>query len=366
MPSGILADPPATPPVGISASIPRVGPSGVPSFLIIQNQFGVGDPRNEGGPGGTSGAYRVVFTLCRPTSALRPDDSLSFESGLEGDSHLAISPPALRWPDKNHPVAVQIQSVTPFGDLRFRGIPNRRGFLGKLVLESLLSTDLKAAQRTALAAISSFLSASSVYSDIPLEIYQADVTELRTGNTALLYVNSYRPSGLGRIPADGLHQDFRLYASLYREALNSNNQSYQFLCFFKIIEGIRLRNERRSAEALAAGLSIPSRPREIIPDAGPMQTEWLNALFPASSEWDEMTLKSTFVPEAVGKKLNRVVDDYLLPIRTRIAHTFLDSGEPTYSIDESSERNEILHWLPLEKCIARAQMKNEFPDAFLR
>ncbi len=44
-------------------------------------------------------------------------------------------------------------------------------------------------------------------------------------------------------PAD----EFRLYASLYREALNSLSLRYQFLCYYKIAEGISARRGRLAA-----------------------------------------------------------------------------------------------------------------------
>jgi hypothetical protein len=292
--------------------------------------------------------------------------TFTFEGGMEGDSHLAITPPAIRWPGPDPPVTIHIKALTPFGEHVFRGLPNKKGFLGKLVLDEVESTDLKAAYRTASGAIGSFLSASSIYSDIPLNIYQADVTELRTGNAALFCVNSYRDAAPGRLPEDALPPDFRLYASLYREALNSNSPRYQFLCFFKIIEGIRSRHARKIAEARDHGVPIPPKAREVIPDKRKEQVEWMNSIFPQAPVWDEMTLESTFVPEALGKRVNRVIDEHLTRIRTRVAHAFLDSGEATFSIDDATERDDVLHWLPLSKCISRLLLRNEFPEGFQR
>lgn len=350
----------------ISTSIPFGGPSGMPAVLIAQPVFQKGDPRNEGGPGGAPGHYRVVFTFSRPGFSIQPENSFSFEGGIEGDSHLAISPPAIQWSGPNPPVTIHVMTLTPMGKHVFRGLPNKNGFLGKLVLDQIDSTDLKAAYRAAYGAIGSFLSASSVYSDIPLNIFQADVTELRTGNSALFYVNSYRDAAPGRLPDDALPPDFRLYASLYREALNTSSPRYQLLCFFKIIEGIRQRNARKVAEARDLGLSIPPRPRESIPAERKEQIAWMDSIFPQARVWDEMTLESTFVSEALGKKVNWVIDEHLSKIRTRVAHAFLDSGEPTFSSDDATERDEVLHWLPLAKCIARLLLRNEFPEGFRR
>lgn len=346
------------------ASIDRVGTPGLPTYLILQNVFEKGDPRNLGGPGGVPGPYRVVFTLGRPGFSPRREGSLSFESGLEGDSHLAIAPPAATVTGGDPPVKILVQATTPEGTFILEGLPNKAGFLGKLVLESIEARDLKDACRRATATIGGFLSTVAVYSDIPLHIYQVDATEHSTGNTAVLYVNSYAPAAPGRLPATGLDPEFRLYAALYREALGSNSPSYQFLCLFKIIEGIQARNVRKVRESLEQGLPVPSKPRELIPATKADQLAWLATFFPPATSWDEMTLESTFPAEAVGKKVNRVVEDILRPVRDQVAHTFLDSGEATFSIDDPKERDAVLHWLPLTKCIARALIRNEFPGVF--
>ena len=48
---------------------------------------------------GDAGAYKVVFTLCRPRFSLLPDDQYADAASLEGDSHLAITKPAHKNPE---------------------------------------------------------------------------------------------------------------------------------------------------------------------------------------------------------------------------------------------------------------------------
>ena len=80
---------------------------------------------------------------------------------------------------------------------------------------------------------------------------------------------------------------------------------------------------------------------------------------------DDFILDNTFPLEALGKKVSHVIDQHLRPIRLRIAHAVLDSGELTLSPDEPNEERELIEWLPLAKCIARRMLKNDFPAEFL-
>jgi hypothetical protein len=140
---------------------------------------------------------------------------------------------------------------------------------------------------------------------------------------------------------------------------------FQFLCFFKIIEGLRVRRERLAKEALAVGRT-PSRPlKEVIPAAKAEFVPWLLPLLHVNREWNEMTLTEIFVPEALGQKINRLIDDHLRPLRNRVAHGALDEGEPVLSADEAMDLREVYKWLPLTKCIVRRMLKNEFPNEFL-
>jgi len=54
--------------------------------------------------------------------------------------------------------------------------------------------------------------------------------------------------------------EFLHYASLYREALNSNSAIYRFLCLFKIIEGIIARRNRIATEVVKSG----GKPRSLV------------------------------------------------------------------------------------------------------
>ena len=65
----------------------------------------------------------------------------------------------------------------------------------------------------------------------------------------------------GMIPK--FDHEFRFYAGMYREALNTDSPVYRFLCFFKIIEGLKGRRGRIAKELDGEALS---RNGEILPD----------------------------------------------------------------------------------------------------
>jgi hypothetical protein len=84
----------------------------------------------------------------------------------------------------------------------------------------------------------------------------------------------------------------------------------------------------------------------------------LRALFYGRPEWDPMSLDEIF-PKVLGKKVSRLLDADLRPVRVKIAHAILASGEPTLMADEGLDIQRATKWLPLTKCIVRRMLKNE-------
>src|SRR5262245_37188785 len=121
----------------------------------------------------------------------------------------------------------------------------------------------------------------------------------------------------------------------------------------QIIEGLKKRQERLIAEARKRGEDLPLRPQQMIQQGTQEQTEWLNSIFPVAQKWDAMSLSAIFPMKSLGKKIYYIVDNELNPIRNRIAHTVLRSGEPNLSIDDGLDIALVNEWLPLTKCIAR-------------
>jgi SEC-C motif len=312
--------------------------------------------------GGEPSEYKVVFTLNRPGFPLHSEYAMTTADKLKGDSHLAITKPALDdplTPDANRVMlGFEIPSI---GNVEFIGYPNDEGYLGKIELESISTNSFKDAEEAAYYLLAPMLSYFSTYLDVPLNVYQVDITELKTGSMRVSLVNPFPGAPLVLAPEIGINNEWRGYASLYREALNSNSSAYQFLCLFRIIEGIQERHKRLGEEARERG-EVFSRPRIIIPDTKEDQVRWLNDIFPVPNEWDGLALSSIFINDALGKRAGGIIENYLRPLRNDIAHALsLDSVELTVSIDEAFHNDRLRNWLPLTKCITRWMLKNEFP-----
>lgn len=129
--------------------------------------------------------------------------------------------------------------------------------------------------------------------------------------------------------------------------MNSNSPNYQFLCLYKIIEGLRERRQRIRAQAAidarALGAQPPSYPDERIPKERTEQVEWLNSILPLPQKMDDMALNSVFINDAIGRKISNLIDKSkeLHNMRIKIAHAVLESGEPTFSIDEGVYLDEV-------------------------
>ncbi|PYU27409.1 MAG: hypothetical protein DMG32_07155 [Acidobacteria bacterium] len=357
----------ARPATGLTSM--QLGLMGLPAqqqHIITVNQFrDPTDTRNVGGPQGVLGKYKVTLILGRPGFNLLPEGQYSFVSGLRGDSHLAITKPAFTPPGNPDADQIRIRGTTEDGNFEFLGLPNDRGFLGKFESEPFDATGFHDAERKAHRALASSLSNWSAHLDIPLYVIQVESVEVRTGNTQTSILTPHLEVPFAVTPTANLQPEFRGYASLYREALNSNSPVYQFLCLFKMIEGMLKRRARLGLEARKAGKTL-TRPHENIPARIDEAIPWLNAIFPIRRDWDRMALTSIFPNEVLGKSFKHVIDKDLYPLRVDVAHAISSqSGELTLTVDELLHTQNLNKWLPLTKCIVRRMLKNDFPEDFL-
>jgi hypothetical protein len=349
---------------GTTQNLPAKGLPGLPQYLTVVFEYrDPRDPRNRPGPQGQPGDYEVVFTFSRPGFSLQPEYTASFADGLKGTSHLAISRPA-------HPSVeagvdqIRLDAIVDSERLVFLGYPDAAGFLSRLV-GRCHARDFLDAHRKAFRAVAPMLSNWSLQLDIPVFVYQIDLTEIASGAKRMSFNPPYQNSPLVLPPSATLKPDFRGYAALYREALNSNSQVYQYLCFFKIIESVRKRRERLGGEARARGETF-SRPPEVFPATVQELTPWLNALFTVRPPvWDEMVIESLLLPEVAGKKFGTIIERELIPLRTSIAHALFESAELNLSVDVYETHEKVNRLLPVTKCMVRRMLKNEFPSDFL-
>lgn len=343
----------------------QVGLPGQRQHMVFIAQFKGNDPRNTIPPQGSPGEYTVTFILGKPGYNLTPEANYAFSNKLTGDSHLAICKPAFEPPGSPDAREIRIYGTTQDGEFRFSGYPNPQGFLSKLVSSPFAANTFHEAEQKAYRALAPSLSNWSVHLDIPLEIYQVESTEVKSGSIQMSMTTPYLKVPFAVAPTAELKIEFRGYASLYREALNSTSAVYQYLCFFKIIEGIQARRTRLKREAKKINQAF-SRPIRVLPIEKSDMIAWLNALFAVRPNWDDLSLSSIFPPEVRGKDITEIIENLLKPLRVNIAHALTaTSGELTLSVDELLHIQNVGKWLYLTKCIVRRMLKDEFSGEYL-
>lgn len=196
--------------------------------------------------------FKVIFTFSKPGETLADDKKLLSAELLAGNSHLRLQSshldlemePEIRFPVLTDDVLFEIRETV-----------NDDGFLGKLEVLSVSARDFFEAENIARKLLTRSISWYATHADIPLNIFQVDVKNLETEDfmvyraakpyDSVIFSQGIRVLDLKEEPA--------AYASIYREALNSNSHNYQFLCFFKIIDGLIIRRAKLAAEAAARG-----------------------------------------------------------------------------------------------------------------
>jgi methylamine utilization protein MauJ len=192
--------------------------------------------------------------------------------------------------------------------------------------------------------------------NVPVSVYQTEVTEMRTENRRVTTTLPFFESPPLPTP-NRVTDEFLWFAALYREALNTNSPLYRYLCLYKIIEGITVR--RSVTKVYPRNERIPINPADF--------SGWLNAVFPVRPErWDQMALDSVFISEALGRKIGDVRDNDLRPLRNDVGHMF-DDADKTHRlwVDDAEQVQRVHRWLPITTCIARLMLKNDFPSDFL-
>ena len=328
------------------------GIPGVPQYVISRPHFeDPNDPRNHGNLDGEPGEYEVIMTLARPGVPLVGENNHAASEYLRGDSYIAISAPALQSPTPMD--RLDIIANSPHGYIEFEGIPNNAGYLAtfRCSVQATTWTDaMLKAHRVLVPALGGF----SAHLDIPIEIRQTDVIEKRTGTRYMKIVTTPAAVALAILPSSAPSDEFRAYTGLYREGVNSTSMRYRFLCFHKISDAIYARRKRLAGR----------RPLETLPNRDGREA-WIKAIFPPPVEIDDFVLEETFPQECLEKKLGKVFQNYLVPLRNEIAHGVLNSGELVGPPDDPEQEKKIIRWLPLSKCVARRLLKNEFPNEFL-
>ena len=106
----------------------------------------------------------------------------------------------------------------------------------------------------------------SVQLDVPLTVFQFDAVELRTGNALVRFVAQYLEVPLAMGPVQRPSPEFQACASFHREALAATSPFYQYLCLYKLLDGVLVVRKRRRREAEKSKQPF-SRPEERVPAA---------------------------------------------------------------------------------------------------
>ncbi|HWZ96683.1 MAG TPA: methylamine utilization protein MauJ [Candidatus Dormibacteraeota bacterium] len=297
--------------------------------------------------------YRVVLTLNR---TMPDSQSLNFESGISGDSYIQFAKP------ENERSAGDFDEMVIFYGhgsqrLEITGKANQQGRLAKLSVETS-APSFPEAEKIAFGAASPFLSALAFELDVPVRLTQMDVTQMSSHNSSMTYTCPYTEM----VPTGNDHNNVpyvQSLLSLYREGINSNSPNYQFLCWYKIVEGV---NVKRAEETTLLKKALPMKFVERLEKTKAEQRKRLEEIFPivrsfgaTDERWDDI------VPdEVLDWKFNRVREQKLEPLRNRIAHMISEpSGDLSLSPDSRENAREVTKWISLLRFIARVMILNE-------
>lgn len=307
----------------------------------------------------------MSVVLARPGYSELEERVLHFSDRLNGDSHLAITEPAVTAHPFPKAVAIRVRVQTDGGLFTFDGKPNAKGYLGKLLSQSFHAENFDDALKRAYHAIAPSLSNWSVHLDVPVYVAQIDATEVRTGAARVQMSAPPLIAGFAVEAEPKLEPEFLYYAGLYREALNSNSPVYRFLCLYKIIEGLRIRRARLAKEARTAGREPEHFDSEKIPNELAALKTWLTAIY-SNREWSQAALDQVAPLDIRGNRFAQIVDSKLTPLRNEVAHGILDTGELGISTDDMLKTEKVNLWLPLTRTIGRRMLRNSFPGQFLK
>src|SRR6266853_461450 len=275
----------AQPPV-ISASIPREK-LGLPGAAYQLHTQGRRKGETLKPPSHTlQDNYRVVLTLSRTM----PDfQSLNFESGVSGDSYIQFAKPENERTSKDFD-----EMVIFYGHgsqrLEITGTANPQGRLAKLSVETP-APSFPEAEEIVFGAASPFLSAMAFELDVPVRLTQMDVTQMSTHNGSMTYTCPYTDM----VPTGNEHNNVpyvQSLLSLYREGINSNSPNYQFLCWYKIVEGV---NVKRAEETTVLKKALPMSFVERLEKTKVEERKRLEEVFPivrlfgaTDERWDDI------------------------------------------------------------------------------
>ncbi len=214
------------------------------------------------------------------------------------------------------------------------------------VLTRVLASDFIDAERITSNIVLPLLSWWSFFYDVALDITGYEIYEENTDvrKWAMGVVGKTKDFKVGASGSVGIVKPIqRTVIAAYREALNSTNVFYQFLCFYKVIEGTRKIRSQHRRDTLSAGKSYKD-PAEKMPS----KYEYLPI-------HDPLVL-SLFKPY-LNKKFNSILDQFRELLRNAVAH--LDPMADSLIADNFDDLMKCEKALPVIKYMAREMLRNE-------
>ncbi len=308
--------------------------------VVIVPQYAPPDPRaamaisRDGSPGN----YIITFTLSIPGKGDYFED-VNLDQ-LSGNSLLAT--PVTEGTLKVRLFSDQVETEVFF-------LLNKQGRLSQVQIQGQ-ADNLLHAEALAFNMVMPILSRWSFQHDVAVDVAAYQVLEERTG------VQKWVLHQLGKekmldITERGLSKpEYRTVFAAYREGANSRNPFYQFLCFYKVIEGVRNLRKQHRAATIASGGQYREPPDEKIPSLmDDLHLARVNGELPPFEV-------QAFTPH-LGKKFTRVTDDLREELRNVIAHL-----EPTKDCLEADKFADIMSCelaVPVIRYICRGMMNNE-------
>jgi len=336
-------------PIGQNAVIDtrKFGIPGQEASILITYTFEDG---HESPKEGSKGEYDVVFFFRKPGVAFN-DGNISLDIDQHvGTSLLGISNPAVKFNDPKfdgQETKMKLYVNTAEGDkAEAFGTPNKDGYLSDLHVTLVADSVEDAGRRAKLLMVPS-ISALSFASDIPLHISHTVVREKATGVTQRDIIVPF-PAAATTIQPHALVPEARVLFNRYRDGINSEDQSWRFLCFASIVEQL-WKKTKADKSADLEHIMISKDDKSFI--------AWFKSGYPKAYVIEDQVCLDAVPVEARGLTTDEVINTYIKPLRHSIAHSLLDGGTLPTDQDDVKHRAEVRKWLPLLRSITRIHLQ---------
>lgn len=223
---------------------------------------------------------------------------------------------------------------------------NSRGALATGQIR-LLASGFSAAEQMASDLLLPRLSWWSYRFDVAIDIAGYQVVEENTGVVRYAFGHLGKERGLVLTTEDekvASTPEYRALLAAYREAGNATNPFYQFLCYYRVTEGVQKLRAKRRSVVLGANKAY-REPSERFPKDVVGHPLWRDIFSPFCR-----------------KKFTWALDGFRDLVRNAVAH--LDPTANTLVADESQDLMKCESAIPVIKYIARAMPRNDLMADF--